>query len=105
MTTNGRWVFSGFYPFQSRELPDELSRLHNQPLFNIGENVVGIMLPYPHGCDDDPILSRQHYNRYFMHIFNLGTDRQDSLVGVARCVKYETGPLPPNKRVTFALET
>ena len=56
MTTTSKWVFSGFYPFQRRELPGKLSRLHDQPLFHIADNVVGIMLRYPHGFDDDPGL-------------------------------------------------
>lgn len=102
-----QWVFSGCYPFQSHRLLDELSWRHSQPLFTIADNVVGIMLPYPHGFDDDEDAEycRLTYGGHtFMHIFNLGKIRIENLVGVARCVRYETGVLPAKKRVTFALE-
>jgi hypothetical protein len=105
--TSSKWVFAGFYPFQSLELPGELSRLYGQHLFTVADNVVGLMLRYPHGFDDDPGLMfdlNVYQGREFMHIFNMGTERVDSVSGVARCVKYETGPLPPRKRITFALE-
>lgn len=98
-------MLSGFYPFQSNNLPGELSRIHKQPLFNIADDVVGIMLPYPHGFDSDPDLLQHIYDREFLHIFNMGTSTHATIQGVARCVKYETGLLPPKKRITFALET
>ena len=65
--------------------------------------MTGIMLPYPHGFDDDPSLQYVIYDRDFLHIFNLGA-KQGNAVGVARCVKYETGRIPPMKRVSFALD-
>jgi hypothetical protein len=101
-----RWVFSGFYPFRSKRLPQRLAAAHAQPLFGVGTTpgVFGVMLPYPHGFDDDPSLRYMHYDRYFLHIFNCG-DARDNVQGVARCVKYATGLLPSMKRITFALET
>lgn len=99
-----RWVFSGFYPFQDTNLPYILSKLYNQPIFDVCHNVVGLLLPYPHGFDDD--ISLQHgviYDRNFLHIFNIGR-KQKNVIGVAKCVKYETGLLPSMKRISFSLE-
>lgn len=105
---NKKWTFSGFYPFQDPSLLKELSLEYNQPLFKIAEDVIGIILPYPHGFDDDYPLLDAHFLDYatrecvYLHIFNLGV-RRENVVGVARCVKYETGLLPSMKRISFLL--
>jgi hypothetical protein len=104
-----KWIFSGFYPFPDKNLISELSKLHNQPIFQIDKNVVGIILPYCHGFDDDESLHYYDMNFHvikneFLHIFNYGK-RRNNIVGVSKCVKYETGILPSMKRITFALES
>jgi len=114
-STPKKWVFSGFYPFPNKEMINELSKLHNQPIFRIDKKVVGIILLYPHGFDsnisdvltsDNPRLNYQYEgydSKEFLHIFNYGK-RRDNIVGVSKCVKYETGLLPSMKRISFTLE-
>ena len=99
---NKKWTFSGFYPFQDKNLPLALSKKYNQPLIQIDDGLVGIILPYPHGFDDDFSLLCMESVQDFLHIFNVGI-RRDNFVGVARCVKYETGLLPEMKRISLVL--
>jgi hypothetical protein len=65
--------------------------------------VIGIVLLYPHGFDNDPCRKYECYDREFLHIFNLGLAR-DNVFGAAQGVRYETGLLPSMKRVSLALE-
>lgn len=101
---NKKWKFSGLCPFQSKRLPKELSKRYNQPLIKLDDGLVAIMLPYPHGFDDDFYLSNiiTFEDHDFFHIFNFGPKR-DNVIGVARCVKYETGLLPHMKRISLVL--
>lgn len=99
---NKKWTFSGFYPFQNKNLPQALSKKYNQPLIQIDDGLVGIILPYPHGFDDDFSIQYMEWTQDFLHIFNVGI-RRDNFIRVARCVKYETGLLPEMKRISLVL--
>lgn len=100
-----RWLFSGIYPFNDKNLPEDLSKSLNRPLFSPSENepdVIGIILPYPHGFDYDKYMYLSHTAEEFLHIFNTGRER-DNVIGVSRGVRYETGVLPSMKRVSMRL--
>lgn len=100
--TEKKWQFSGFYPFLNRDLPFILSEHYNQPWFEITKDVIGIILPYPHGFDSDPFIHKFGYCREFLHIFNVGKTRKN-LTAVAQCVLYQTGLLPSMKRLVLTL--
>lgn len=96
------WVLSGFYPFTSPYLPSDLAVQHNIKLHNFRNDIVGLILPYPHGFDTDPLMGFTNLNIQYLHLFNVG-DFDKKISGIMRGIDFKDIDIPHKKRIILAL--
>ena|GEM_PF-1995999 len=96
------WKFSGCYPFNSSFLPFDLAFNYQIKLLDFKDDIVGLILPYSHGFDDNSLMGLNpllNSNVKFLHLFNLGdTEKKISRIvdGIAFTVR-----IPFKKRMSL----
>ena len=97
---NSNWIFSGFYPcFSKTDLPSELAIKHNIPLHVFHNKIVGLILPYNHGFENEPGMSMTGHLKY-LHLFNQGNSKK-IVSGNIDGVVFRNIEIPANKRLIF----
>lgn len=96
------WVLSGFYSFTYPYLPSDLAVQHNIKLHNFRNDIVGLILPYPHGFDQDPLMGVTNINIKFLHLFNVG-DVDKKISRIFEGVEFKNLDIPSKKRIILAL--
>lgn len=97
-----KWILSGFYPFTSPYLPSDLAVQNNIKLHNFRNDVFGLILPYPHGFDSDPLMGVTNLKIKYLHLFNVG-DFDKKISGIFEGVEFKDLDIPYKKRIILAL--
>lgn len=93
------WELTGLYPIASKNVPKQLAALYSKDLIEMGEGLVGVILPYPHGFDDQPFMGRTSRATNFLHIFNFGEAQK--FTGSVNGAILTNISLPASKRVSI----
>lgn len=94
--------FSGSYPFSNYLFPFDLAFLIGQKLLNFKDDVVGLVLPYPHGYDNEPLMGINRLDLQFLHLFNTG-DTSKKISGNVNGIEFKDVEVPYNRRITLSL--
>lgn len=94
------WEFTGSYPCNTVDSPSQLAAHYNKELFDFGDGVVGVILFYPHGFDDEPEMGLNRFDLQFLHLFN-PHDTEKKVSGTILGVKFFNVPVPPYRRISM----
>lgn len=72
------WRFGGSYPCTSPLIPINLAKKYNIKLYDLRKDIVGLILPYQYGFDEDyePFMSSFLPKHDYLHLFNSGKSTQ-----------------------------
>lgn len=94
--------FAGCYPFTNYLFPFDLAFLMKQKLLNFKHDIVGLVLPYPHGFDHEPLMGINRLDLQYLHLFNTG-DASQKISGIVNGIAFKNVEVPYNKRITLDL--
>ncbi|MBA2728362.1 MAG: hypothetical protein H0U49_09350 [Parachlamydiaceae bacterium] len=94
------WILSSFYQVVNLQIPFELAVKYDKKLYDFRSDVFGIILPYPHGFDDELPVGATKSSQSFLHLFNLGYIKK-SVSGTVEGVTFKNIQVYPMKRVVL----
>lgn len=92
------WKLSGFYYLGFN--PIDLAIEKNLPIHNLQNHVIGLILPYPHGFDDQPFMGITRLDLRFLHLFNAG-ETPKTVSGEVDGMAFTNVEIPAHKRIVL----